>query len=82
MCLISLMCVANTGLKYYEIGPQSPKMTMIDPLFYKTPLESAVNDLRTDLLTDGGPQISTMRNYRFAILPYDPIRKDSICVIG
>lgn len=49
--------------------------SVTDPLFYKTPLESAVNDLRTDLLTDGGPQISTMRNYRFAILPYDPKRE-------
>jgi len=28
--------------------------------------------LRADLLADGGPRISTMRNYRFAILPYAP----------
>jgi hypothetical protein len=28
--------------------------------------------LRADLLAEGGPQISTMRNYRFAILPYAP----------
>lgn len=28
--------------------------------------------LRADLLREGGPQISTTRNYNFAILPYDP----------
>lgn len=28
--------------------------------------------MRKDLIVKGGPQISTMRNYRFAILPYDP----------
>ena len=38
-------------------------------------LSSAVNSLRTDLMADGGPRISTMRNYRFAILPYDPRRE-------
>ena len=40
--------------------------------FDKTSLESAVQALRDDLLAQGGPQISTMRNYRFAILHYDP----------
>ncbi len=40
--------------------------------FNKTPLASAISALRKDLLTQGGPRISTMRNYRFAILPYDP----------
>lgn len=35
-------------------------------------LESAVAALREDLLAAGGPRISTMRNYRFAILPYAP----------
>jgi Domain of unknown function (DUF1788) len=35
-------------------------------------LEAAVAALRHDLLAEGGPQISTMRNYRFAILPYLP----------
>ena len=35
-------------------------------------LETAVAALRSDLLAEGGPQISTMRNYRFAILPYAP----------
>lgn len=32
----------------------------------------AVQALRNDLLDEGGPKISTMRNYRFAILLYDP----------
>jgi hypothetical protein len=40
--------------------------------FHQGPLEDAVNALERDLLAEGGPQISTMRNYRFAILPYDP----------
>jgi len=37
-----------------------------------TRLESALDDLRKDLLSDDGPRISTMRNYRFAIVPYRP----------
>ena len=40
--------------------------------FDKTPLISAVDSLRKDLLAEGGPRISTMRTYRFCILPYDP----------
>jgi len=35
-------------------------------------LDVAIAALRTDLLAAGGPQISTMRNYRFAILVYRP----------
>jgi hypothetical protein len=35
-------------------------------------LTRAIADLRRDLLGDDGPQISTVRNYNFAILPYDP----------
>lgn len=38
-------------------------------------LDSAVASLRKDLLAEGGPQISTMRNYNFAILPYLPERE-------
>jgi BREX protein BrxB len=45
---------------------------MTEPLFETSALASAVQALRKDLLAEGGPQISTMRNYRFAILPYDP----------
>ncbi len=37
-----------------------------------TPLALAVDALQNDLLAEGGPRISTMRNYRYAILPYDP----------
>lgn len=43
-----------------------------EPLFQQGSLEEAVGALRRDLLADAGPQISTMRNYRFAILPYRP----------
>ena len=38
----------------------------------KTQLQQGMSDLRDDLIQDSGPQISTMRNYRFAILQYDP----------
>jgi len=43
-----------------------------EPLFAQGSLDEAVAALRHDLLAEGGPQISTMRNYRFAILPYRP----------
>ncbi len=45
---------------------------MTESLFQRTTLDEAVEALRHDLLTEGGPRISTMRNYRFAILPYKP----------
>ncbi len=37
-----------------------------------TPLAEAFAALRRDLIHDDGPRISTMRNYRFAIVQYDP----------
>ena len=43
-----------------------------DELFQQSTLDEAVRALRQDLLAERGPQISTMRNYRFAILPYRP----------
>jgi hypothetical protein len=43
-----------------------------EPLFRESSLDEAVAALRRDLLAEHGPQISTMRNYRFAILPYRP----------
>ena len=45
---------------------------MTEPLFPKTDLDEALTALKRDLLAEGGPQISTMRNYRFAIVPYRP----------
>ena len=45
---------------------------MTESLLYQTDLKLAMAALRRDLLAEGGPQISTMRNYRFAILPYPP----------
>ncbi len=42
-------------------------------LFEKaSPLAAIVEDLRKDLLAEGGPQISSMGTYRFAILVYKP----------
>ena len=45
---------------------------MSEELFKQTDMDEGLRALRADLLADGGPQISTMRNYRFAILPYRP----------
>jgi hypothetical protein len=41
-------------------------------LFHRTPLQEAFAALRRDLIHEDGPRISTMRNYRFAIVQYDP----------
>ncbi len=35
-------------------------------------LDQALAALKDDLVDEAGPQISTMRNYRFAIVPYRP----------
>src|SRR4051794_20202244 len=45
-------------------------MTM--PLFHQSPLQDAFAALRKDLIHEDGPRISTMRNYRFAIVHYRP----------
>jgi hypothetical protein len=42
------------------------------PLFQQTRLQEAFTALRRDLISEDGPQISTMRNYRFAIVQYEP----------
>ncbi len=39
----------------------------------RTQLDEAFDALRKDLINDDGPRISTMRNYRYAIVPYDPV---------
>lgn len=38
----------------------------------RTALDEAFQALRADLLHEDGPRISTMRNYRYAIVPYPP----------
>ncbi|MCB9735988.1 MAG: DUF1788 domain-containing protein [Deltaproteobacteria bacterium] len=42
------------------------------PNLQRTALQEAFAALRADLIHDDGPRISTMRNYRFAIVQYDP----------
>jgi hypothetical protein len=42
------------------------------PLPSPSRLQGAIAALRSDLIHDDGPRISTMRNYRFAIVQYDP----------
>ena len=39
---------------------------------HRTALDAAFAALRSDLIHEDGPQISTMRNYRFAIVQYRP----------
>lgn len=39
----------------------------------RTQLDEAFAALRADLVNEDGPRISTMRNYRYAIVPYDPV---------
>lgn len=41
-------------------------------------LASAFDALKRDLLAEEGPRISTMRNYRFAIVPYPPDKEFEI----
>jgi hypothetical protein len=41
-------------------------------LFFRTQLQTAFAALKADLCHPDGPQISTIRNSRFAILPYHP----------
>jgi hypothetical protein len=45
---------------------------MSPSLFEQSSLEGAFVALRHDLICEDGPRISTMRNYRFAILRYAP----------
>src|SRR5271155_4385086 len=47
-------------------------MSQATPLFDRTPLQEAFAALRSDLIQEDGPRISTMRNYRFAIVQYSP----------
>jgi len=39
----------------------------------RSQLDEAFTAMRRDLIHADGPRISTMRNYRYAIIPYDPI---------
>jgi hypothetical protein len=45
------------------------------PLLHQTPLQEAFAALRRDLIQEDGPRISTMRNYRFAIVHYLPAQE-------
>jgi hypothetical protein len=41
-------------------------------LFHQSGFQQAIHALRNDLIAETGPRISTMRNYRFAIVQYEP----------
>lgn len=45
------------------------------PLSNQSSVAEAIAALRSDLIHEDGPRISTMRNYRFAILCYDPVEE-------
>lgn len=53
---------------------------MSHPLLDGTSLQGAFAALRQDLIHEDGPRISTMRNYRFAILQYNP--QDELALRG
>lgn len=44
----------------------------VTPDYRATALTRTIKALREDLVDESGPRISTMRNYRFAILVYEP----------
>ncbi len=48
---------------------------MTQPLFPSSSLKDKFAALRADLLHEHGPRISTMRNYRFAIVQYEPAQE-------
>ena len=48
---------------------------MTGTLFTDVSLDRSIAALRSDLQEASGPKISTMRNYRFAILVYDPTKE-------
>ena len=50
----------------------TPPLFQQSPLFQQGPLHEAFTALRRDLIHEDGPRISTMRNYRFAIVQYEP----------
>jgi hypothetical protein len=50
------------------------------PLFPNPELDDAFAALRRDLVHEDGPRISTMRNYRFAIVPYEPKQEFAVRV--
>lgn len=45
---------------------------MTNDLFHQSAMQQAIHALRNDLIAETGPRISTMRNYRFAIVQYEP----------
>lgn len=50
-------------------------MTSGGTLFDRSPLDQALADLKRDLTAPSGPAISTIQNYRFAILAYPPAQE-------
>lgn len=50
-------------------------MSQLDLVDHADQLDLAFRALEQDLLAEGGPQISTIRNHRFAILPYPPSKE-------
>ena len=48
---------------------------MTGPLLRRGPVREAFHALHRDLIHEDGPRISTMRNYRFAILQYPPVEE-------
>lgn len=52
--------------------PDWSYVVTLPPFQPQTPLQEGFAALRRDLIQEDGPRISTMRNYRFAIMQYEP----------
>lgn len=54
------------------MGSTDARGLVVTAFHHPSELRDAIAALQKDLLRHDGPQISTVRNYNFAILPYDP----------
>lgn len=53
-------------------------MSQLELISHADQLDAAFAALEQDLLREGGPQISTIRNHAFAILPYPPSKEFAV----
>jgi hypothetical protein len=72
LALSGLAGVGRCDLRRTGFSCMRRKCDVTLPLFQQTQLQEAFVALRRDLIHEDGPRISTMRNYRFAIVQYAP----------
>ena len=71
-CAPGRMPASATATRTWPGPPGDPARVQPGPALPARPLQEAFAALRRDLIHEDGPRISTMRNYRFAIVQYDP----------